>query len=324
MKYILTSALTVVLLTLGSISTYASEVLVVMWQGRTSAEDGFEEKLKELRPDVKFKYINAERKKGNLASLMRGYDFSNTDLVYSFGTTGTKIVKEFLKGKKPHVFNMVSAPVRSKIVTSIENPGVNITGAKLLVDLQTQLEVLKKMKDIKTLAVWYDPREKQNQGVVKKLKALGDKTGVKIKLLRLIPDAKKIETLLKEVSENANKADALYVVATSSFSSIYDRMFKQLDPKLLVMGGVHRVVGFGATVAVAASYKERGMAVAEQAHQILSGKQAGEIPVNVVTSTTAFLYVDPNRAKSAGLTNLDKLGLKIVERDKPLRFKKKK
>ncbi len=324
MNKIFYGAFGLLLMIFNSLPLHASEVLVVMWQGRTSAEEGFESKLKELRPDVKFTYIDAKRKKTELASQLRGYDFSKTDLVYSFGTTGTKIVKDFLKGKKPHVFNMVSAPVRSKIADSIEKPGNNLTGAKLLVDLKTQLEVMKKMKDVKTLAVWFDPREKQMKVVVKNLKNIGKSLGIEITPLRLIPDAKKVETLLKEVSIEANKKDALYVVATSSFSAIYDRMFKQLDPKLLVMGGVHRHVGFGATVAVAASYKERGMAVAEQANQILSGKKAGEIPVNIVTSKTAFLYVDPNKAKSAGLNDLEKLGLKIKERDKPLRFKKKK
>ncbi len=303
---------------------HAAEVLMVLWQGRTSAETGFEERLKALQPGITFKYIDAKRKKSDLAKALRKYDFSTTDLVYSFGTTGTKLVKEFLKGKKPHVFNMVSAPVRSKIANTIEKPGNNLTGAKLLVDLDTQFEVLQKMKDIKSVGVWFDPREKQMGAVIKNLSEIGKKRGFKVTPLRLIPDAKNIENLLKNVSVEANKQDALYVVATSSFSVIYDKMFKQLDPKLLVMGGVHRHVGFGATVALAASYKERGGAAAEQAHQILKGKKADDIPVNVVTSKTAFLYVDPNKAKSVGLKDLKSLGLNIIERDKPFKFKKKK
>ncbi len=301
----------------------AEEVLMVLWQGKTSAETGFEERIKKLRPNVTLKYIDANRNKATLASALRDYDFSKTDLVYSFGTTGTKIVKSFLKGKKPQVFNMVSAPLRSKIVDSIDKPGNNLTGAKLLVDLSTQFEVLGKMRELKTVGVWFDPREKQNNAVIKNLTEIGKKQGFKVVPLRLIPDSPKIETLLKSVSEEANKFDALYVVATSSFSVIYDKMFKQLDPKLLVMGGVHRHVGFGATVALAASYKERGNATAEMAHQILSGKNAGDIPVNVVTPKTAFLYVDPNKAKSVGLKDIKSLGLNIVERDKPVTFKKK-
>ncbi|MGH1353275.1 MAG: ABC transporter substrate binding protein [Methyloligellaceae bacterium] len=317
---------TIFILTLIFFSTplQAAEVLMVLWQGRTSAETGFEERMKQLQPDVSFKYIDAKRDKGKLASALRDYDFSKTDLVYTFGTTGTKIVKSFLKGKKPQVFNMVSAPLRSKIVNSIEKPGHNLTGAKLLVDLDTQFEVLQKMRELKSVGIWFDPREKQNNAVIKNLTEIGKKRGFKIVPLRLIPDSPKIDKLLKNVSDDANKLDALYVVATSSFSVIYDKMFKQLDSKLLVMGGVHRHVGFGATVALAASYKERGAATADIAHQILSGKKAGDIPVNVVTPKTAFLYVDPNKAKAVGLNNIKSLGLNIVERDKPVTFKKKK
>ncbi len=302
----------------------ASEVLIVTWQGKTRGEVAFEKRLKVLRPGVKFKYIDAGRKKVKLKLLLEEYNFASTDLVYSYGTTGTKIVKKHLNGRKPHVFNIVSTPLRSGIVKSLEAPGNNITGAKLLVDLEEQLKFLRKIKKYKTLGIWFDPREAQSSGIVTKIFKLCDKWGVKASRFRFIPDAGKVQKTLKKLSSEANKLDALYVIGSSSYTDVYPVMFKDLDPTLLVMGSVFRQVGFGATVALASSYDERGATVAEQAHQILSGKPAGAIPVSVITPKNAFLYVDPIKAKIAKLNNLNALGVKIIETAKPVKLKQKK
>lgn len=305
-------------------SAMAEEVLVVTWQGKTRGETAFEEKLKKLRPNVKFKYLDASRKKVKLKLLLEEYDFSSIDLVYSYGTTGTKIVQKHLKGKKPHVFNIVSTPLRSGIVKSLEKPGNNITGAKLLVDLEEQLRFLRKIKKYKTLGIWFDPREAQSSAIVEKIFKLCDKWGVKASRFRFIPDAGKVEKTLTKLTTEANKLDALYVIATSSYTNVYPVMFKDLDPRLLVMGSVFRQVGFGATVALASSYEERGETAAEQAHQILSGKPAGSIPVSLITTKKAFLYVDPVKARMAKLNNLKKLGVKVIEITEPFKLKKKK
>ncbi len=302
--------------------SYAEEVLVVTWQGKTRGEVAFEERLKKLRPDIKFKYLDAGRKKAKLKLLLEDYDFSSIDLVYSYGTTGTKIVKERLKGKKPHVFNIVSTPLRSGIVKSLERPGNNMTGAKLLVDLEEQLKFLRKIKKYKTLGVWFDPREAQSAAVVARIFKLCEKWNVKVSRFRFIPDAGKVAKTLDRLTSSANKLDALYVIATSSYTNVYPIMFKDLDPKLLVMGSVFRQVGFGATIALASSYEERGATAADQAHMILSGSPAGIIPVSQITTKNAFLYVDPVKARIAKLGNVKNLGVKVIEITEPFKLKK--
>ncbi len=110
MKKTILSLFMAIGLVLSMVPVQAAEVLVVTWRGKTDAENGFEERLKKLKPGVNFKYIDANRKKGDLAKALRGFDFSSVDLVYSFGTTGSKMVKEILKSQKPQIFNIVSAP----------------------------------------------------------------------------------------------------------------------------------------------------------------------------------------------------------------------
>ncbi len=290
----------------------AAEVLVVTWAGKFPSEKAFEAHLKKLRPDVKFKYIDAGRKKSTLAQKLRGYDMSSVDLVYTFGTTGAKVVKEFLKGQKPHVFNIVSAPVPSKIANSIMKPGNNITGARLLADLNDQFEVLGKLRDYKSLAVWFDPREKQNSVLLPQIKKIVEARGAKLSQFRMVPGSNDFDSFLSEASKKANEHDALYIIGGASFHKLKKKLHEQLDPKLLVMSVTKPFVDGGSTIALGASLVERGQAAAEQANKILGGQAAGDIPVSLVTKKNAILFVNKQKMASAGLKGLDQLGVKVV------------
>lgn len=289
----------------------AKTVLMITWQGKLASERSFENHLKKLIPDVKFRYFDAERKKSILATGLRGLDLSDVDLVYSFGTTGTKIVQQFLKGRKPIVFNLVTAPVLSGIVKSVQKPENNTTGAQLLIDFKTQLDILAKLRNYKTLGVWFDPREKQNAVVLKAMKAIVEAQGRKIVPIRIVPDSVKGAKMIDAGVKTANSLDALYVIASSSWAGRYADMFARLDPKLLVMGTLGTYVEHGATFALGVEFEERGRAAAELAAKILKGGNAGELPVSLVTPDKATLYVNRKKMFLAGLDNLDKLGIVV-------------
>lgn len=294
-----------------SSSAFSAEVLVIMWQGQTSSERAFEKRLKELRPDVRFSYIDAKRKKSNLMQALNKINLDKIDLVYSFGTTGTKIVKNFLKGRKPMVFNLVSAPVLSKIANSIKKPGNNLTGARFLIYPETQLEITARLKNFRTLAIWFDPREQQHDVVFRKLESVLTKRGVKVYPFRIIPDEENFDKSLKMAADKTNKLDAVYFIAGSSFYINLKKMYSSLDPSLLAISSLSAYVEAGSTLAVGADLTERGQTVAEQANKILNGARAGDIPISLVTSDKAFLYINKKKMASAGLTNVDKLGMKI-------------
>ena len=302
------------MLLMASVPVKAEEVLVVTWRGKTDAEKGFEDKLKQLRPSVKFQYIDAKRNKGELAKQLRGYDFSKVNLVYSFGTTGTKMTKKALGGQVPHVFNIVSAPVKSKIVASFDKPGGNITGVRHIVDVKTQYEIMKKIKDIKTIGVWFDPREKNTVALKDTLTEIAKKDGKTVKGIRVIPDAPNFLDMVDAASKEAKTVDVLYVPSSSGYIAKAKELFSKLDKSVVVFGAINKFVGKGATVSLAASYSERGSAAAELANEILGGKKAGNLPVNVVTSATARLYVDKKHASVSKLKDLSKLGIDVVEK----------
>ncbi len=287
----------------------AKTVLVVTWQGKLVSEAAFENRLKELIPDVTFQYIDAARDKSKLATGLRKVDLSKIDLVYSFGTTTTKIVQSFLQGKKPLVFNIVTAPVRSGIAISLEKPGNNTTGAKYFVDFKTQMDVLSKLRKFKKLGVWFDPREKHAQVALNALQQIAEKQGKEIIPIRIIPDAKYGEEMIEAGKKKANEMEALYIIASSSFAGHYPKLLGGLRSDLLVMSTISVHVELGATMALAAVFEERGYSVAELAARVLKGENAGDIPVSQVTARKAILFMNRKKMVAAGLKDLGKLGI---------------
>ncbi len=279
---------------------------MVRWYQGAMADILFEKRLKELHPTVTFKYLDANRDRNTLVRLVKDYDFSNVDLVYSFGTTATKIVKGYLNGRKPLVFNVVSTPVLSQIAHSIDKPGNNLTGARMLVDLEEQIDVLVSVRPVKKLGVWFDPREKQSQAVLLHLQKIATDREIELRPVRIIPDAKNFQRILNKAVKETQGVDAVYLISSGSFVMSYNKIQDSLPPSLITMGIVK-----GVTLAVGMEPKTLSDMAAERAHKILKGERAGDIPIGLITRKNAILYVRPSRAKAAKLEGLEKLGMKI-------------
>ncbi len=291
----------------------AAEVLVVKWFGMRPYDVVFQERLKTLHPGVRFRLIDAKSSKTTLASKIRSFDLSKVDLVYSVGTTATKLTKSFINGNKPHVFNLVSAPVLSKIANSIEKPGGNITGAKYLLDFDTQIEIITRLKPVKTLAVWFDPREKQADVTVLHLQKAAEKKGIKLKSFRIIPEAG-LDRMIAQAVPETNKTDALYIVATASYYNkhrVIKKIVNSLDPKLMKVGTVSLHMKKGTTIVIGPDPNERARKVADMASRILKGKYAGDIPISRVTARDTNVFINKDIVRELGLKDLDKLRLNI-------------
>lgn len=297
---------------LGISQAYSAEILMVRWFDKAEADELFIQEIKKLRPDVKIRQINARRNSDLLRALLASYDFSKTDLVHTFGTDGTRIVKEYLKGGKPIVFDAVSSPVLSELVKSIEKPGYNMTGARMLLDLNTQIEVLSEVTNLKTLGVWYDPREYQSSVVLAHLKKIADKKGIRLRPYRIIPDAKLFDKMMKFAVTEAASLDALYFIASSSFHLSYKKLHKHLPDSLITMGVLRQYVEHGSTFAIGPVPRDLVREVARRADRILKGEKAGEMPLALLTRKNAVLYVNRKKVTKEKLDILGKLKMKMI------------
>lgn len=289
----------------------AAEVLIVMWHKQTAAEEAFVKSLKKLRPETSFRYVYGKRNKSTLANELRHIDLNAYDLMHSAGTNTTVMLKTLVKGKKPIVFNLVSDAVGSKIADSIEKPGNNITGVHFLVKPELQLEILSQITEIKTLGIWFDPREKHNKVLLKRIGNKLKSMGIKYIPIKVIPDAGNSEKLLTRAAEKARTVDANYIIPSYSFYANYKRIFSKIDPSVITVSSLSTVARAGATIAIASDINERSEVLAGYADEILKGRDAGNIPINQISKEKAFLFVNRKRADAAGLKNLEKLGLSV-------------
>lgn len=295
------------------IPAQSAEVLMVHWFENTEADVIFQEELRKLRPDVKFRHINAKRDKKLLRALLKTFDFSKVDLIHTMGTNGTKIVKEHIRGGKPIIFDAVSTPVLSGIVKSVAKPSGNMTGARMLIDLETQIDVLSDITNLKTLGVWYDPREYQSQVVLLKIKKIADKKGIELKPFRIIPDAGMFDRMVKSAVLRTSQLDALYFIASSSFHLNYKKLHKHLPKSLVTMGALREYVEHGSTFALGPDPREMVRKVAARAHRVLEGQNAGDMPLALLTRKNAILYVNKKKANPDRISRLKTLGMKVVE-----------
>ncbi len=303
----------ILLLFCGGMPAQSAEVLMIHWFENTEADVIFEEELVKLRPGVKIRRINAKRDKKLLKALLKTQDFSKIDLIHTMGTDGTRIVKDYIRGGKPIVFDAVSTPVLSGIVKSVKKPGGNMTGARMLIDLETQIGVLSDITNLKTLGVWYDPREHQSQVVLLKIKKIADKKGIKLKPFRIIPDAAMFEKMVKSAVKHAGSIDALYFVASSSFHLNYKKLHKYVPESLVTMGVLREYVEHGSTFAIGPDPREMVKKVVWRADKILNGANAGDLPIALLTKKNALLYVNKKKANPDRISKLKTLGMKVVE-----------
>lgn len=285
---------------------------MVKWIKGADIETAFETHLRKLNPNVKFKYIEGNRNKKALVYKLESFDFSNTKVVYSFGTTTTKIVKTFLKGRKPQIFNAVSTPVLSNIVPSLEKLGNKITGVKLLVDIERQIEFLSSLKKIRKLAVWYDPRENYTQDILGKIIRIARKKGIAVSPFRIIPDAEGFDKYLTAASQRSGEMDALYFVLSPSFHLNYKLLHSKLPPELLKMGPTKHFVEHGCTIAMGPDIIERAQTLAEIANNLLRGKNIDQIAVSPVPPEKTIIYANKNALRKAGIADFKNKKLKTV------------
>ncbi len=293
-------------------SAIAEEVLLSTWHSKpSSSEKNFMKRLKELHPGARFKIITADRNKSTLAQKLRRTDFSETKLIYAAGTNNSTMVNSFVKNKVPMLFYYVSDPIRAKLVKSDETPENNVTGARFLVQPELQVELMAKMKKLRKVAIWFDPREKSGQFTLQRVEKKLRELGITPVPVRVIPDATKVDKQLEDAAAHAKTVDAVYLVPSYSFYANLKKIFSKVDPSVFTISSLAAYSRAGSTIAIGSDPNERINKVAEMGYRILNGTPANKLPVSQVSEGEAFLYINKKSMQAAGLKNIERLGLPV-------------
>ncbi len=283
-------------------------IYMILWRGITDAEKGFMDQLVnepregETGPrNINFIVRDCQGHKAPLESYRKEIKQIRPDLIYTFGTTITAYIAGTVDDVRdetfihniPIVFCIVNNPLGSKLITNLERPGQNLTGASHTVPLLIQVERMKAIFDIKRLAVIYNEEEAPTLLTMEELAALADKNGFELIKVPLPLDSTGKLAVSRLPASMARcieqKPDLVFLPS----DSMVIKNVKTLMELILVNGlpsfsaTEPPIREAGALMGVVGPYYEVGKYAGMKAEEILfDGKVAGDIPIRMLPSFT--------------------------------------
>jgi putative ABC transport system substrate-binding protein len=282
----------------------------VTYRGRTAVEDGFDDYLAANGIHATIVERNAEQDTGVVPAFVEEIRELQPDLVYTWGTGVTLGIAGRHDAEQPErfirdlpiVFALVSAPLNSGLVTSLEEPGRNVTGAVHIVPPETQLRAMASYRPFDRLGVLYTPTEPNSLAIIAELERLREPLGFELitRAFRLDadgrPTADGVEDLIAEIK--ADGADWLYLLPDTFLGSNYDRVVPAaLAERLPTFGAAELAVRQGgALVALVSRYYSVGQLAASKAIRILvDGTPPAEIPIETLSRFSLIINLDVAR-----------------------------
>jgi len=279
------------------------EVALILWRGETQAEKGLRDELKKLGYKINYTIFDAANKRYEFPTVLRKIEFEQFDYVYTFGTTATQMTKRLLKNKVPHIFNIVTSPVKAKIVEKMDSTGGNISGISNKIPLQMQIEIAKKMIQFKKLATFFNPREENSTIALEKLIQLGKKLDFEVISLRS-PTKKMLKENLQKLIDKTIETDAVYLPSDSFLISNAKLIGTKIKKaKLLSFGAIKDYISAGIMIGTVPDYYSLGKEAAYILHKHQNGKKLEDISVQMPKEPTILL----------NKTTFDLLNIKISE-----------
>ncbi|MBX2806734.1 MAG: hypothetical protein KTR19_12235, partial [Hyphomicrobiales bacterium] len=199
------------------------------------------------------------------------------DLIYTFGTTVTKTTHQATKDKVPLVFNIVSDPVRSKLVDSYENKGWNRAGLAVSSTILQQIDLVEALASLDAIGFVFNPREKNSQDAWDVANREITSRGGKAFFMRLNAQ----EDVAKQVARAFGNQEKISAIMLPSDSLIVSKsselMAALLKLNVPVFAATPILISKGAVAGLTSNYTERGQSAAKLALAIFENGTALEV-----------------------------------------------
>ncbi len=257
------------------------------------AEEGFKE------PGTTFSLYNANGNKATASELVNKLAAAKMDLYFTAGTSASVALSRAIKDM-PIVFSVVYDPVKAGIADSWENSGNNTTGTSTRVPMTKIMEALKKLKNVKKLAVLYSPGELNSEQLVRDLKDVQQEFGFKVLPVPLT----KIEEFPAILPEVMRTSDAVYVTGSNLVDSQIGYIVEQARKnRVVTLTHLEDLVEKGVLFCVSIDTYQIGRLAGAKAARILRGAKPSSIRIespptysihlNVKTATMSQIPIPP-------------------------------
>ena len=279
------------------------KITMVLWRGETNAEQGFKDGLTALGYQVNYQVLNARQDRSKLAKQLRSrlqQLRTDSDYVYSFGTTASQMVKQILNNSTPHIFNIVTDPVGADIVESWQHPGGNLTGTSNRLPLELQLDFALKFKRIHRIGFFFNPRERNSELTFTSFQQLASNRGMEVIELRCPPNTGRLEHYLEQLSDNSLQLDAVYLPLDSYLLTHAESIGKALSKgKVFSIGAQKDYIRHGVSIGIVPDYYHLGRVAAGYIHRHKTGESLAEIPIYQVKNPQ--LLINETTRRQLGL-----------------------
>ncbi len=258
-------------------------------------------------PETTYLLENANGNKATAAGLVTKFAKSNMDLYFTAGTSATILLSKNITDK-PVVFSAVYDPVKSGIARSWRSSGNNTTGTSTIIPMSILLDTLKLLKDVKRLAVLYNPGELNSEYVLRDLMDLQQSWGLKV---LPVPTTKK-EDVIAVLPEVMRTSDAVYVTGSNLVNSQLTYIMEMAAKyRTVTITHLDDLVEKGVLLGVTSSSYQIGFQAGEKAAKILKGAKPASLPIETVKRPVIVL--NQRSAQAAQIQIPDKLA-KIIDR----------
>ncbi|MCP4135884.1 MAG: hypothetical protein GY754_33255 [bacterium] len=227
-------------------------------------------------------------------------DFQKTmdqyDYCYTFGATASKMTKIYLQNRVPQIFNIVSAPIKSRLVTSMQSRTENICGSSSFVSVRLQIENAMKVMRFKRLGILFNSKERNANIIHGELLRIAKDMNFTVIPLNSPSATGKLKENLKKLVNRSVQVDAVYLPSDSYIVSNAGLVCKQLNKAgIKTIGALRKFIDKGALMGTVINYFTLGQYAARIIDRNQKGEQLKDIPVQVEREPK--LYINLSTAK---------------------------
>lgn len=252
--------------------------------------------------NLKVKYQSAQGNTGTAAQIARQFIGEKPDTIVAIATPSAQAVVAATK-TIPVVFSAITDPIAAQLVKAKEASGTNVTGVSDILELQPQIDLIKKVvPNAKKVGVVYNPGEANSAVVVKQLKEVLAGQGLEL-VEASAPRSVDVSSAARSL---IGKVDVIYTTTDNNVVSAYEALVKVgNEADIPLVASDTSSVERGAVAALGLNYFNIG----EQTGAIVSRVLKGEAPGSIAfeTSKNLALHLNKKAATEQGVSLSDDL-----------------
>lgn len=258
--------------------------------------DGLKAKGYEEGKNLEFDFKTAQGNPAIAVQIARQFVGENPDVLVGIATPTAQALVSATKNI-PVVFTAVTDPVGAKLVSSMEQPGKNVTGLSDLSPVEQHVELIKEiMPNVKSIGVVYNPGEANAVSLMELLKASTQKHGIILVEATALKSAD-VQSATQAISA---KSDVIYALIDNTVASAIEGMIVAANQaKTPVFGAATSYVERGAVASLGFDYYQIGVQTADYVAAILEGAAPGSLDVKVAKGSD--LVINKTAAEKLGL-----------------------